>query len=301
MIGNSTCKGDSLALADLHIHTTVSDGSDSFAQVLKRAQGCGLSYVAFTNHDSLSGISLALSLQKNFAVKVIGGIEISAWDFAAGTKAHILGYGFVDDHAPAVDALCAPLLERRHAMTLWQIEQLKSHGYALDQALLAQYAQSSTCLYKQHVMAALIDAPYNSPAYSTLYSSLFKDGGICDDDITYVDACDAVLAIKQDGGIAILAHPGQFDNFAMVGRLVAVGLDGIEKYHHYHGPRERQIVDQLTDDYRLVRTGGSDYHGHFGKVLCPGACRIDMSEAKAFMNLLIGEDSRKTPAPELIA
>ena len=262
--------------ADLHIHTTRSDGSEDFSQVLEKAWACGLTHVAFTNHDSLSGIAEALSLQEQYAITIIGGIEISAWDSVANTKAHILGLGFTDERAPAINALCAPTLEQRQATALWQIEQLKRHGYVLDPLVIQHYEQDSTCLYKQHIMAALTEEPYGSPAYTTLYRSLFKGAGICVRPITYVDVCDAVQAIKEDGGIAILAHPGQFDNFALVPRLVDVGLDGIEKYHPDHGPREWQIVDQLTKDYHLICTGGSDYHGAFGAAPSPGVCRISL-------------------------
>ena len=142
-------------IEDLHIHTTASDGSDSFEQVLALARIQGLSHVAFTNHDTLSGIVYARSLSQRYQVEVIGGIEISAWDSAANTKAHILGLGFCSEMAPAITQLCAPLLQRRRRNTLWQMEQLRQHGISFSRATVDAHAQKSTCVYKQHVMAAL--------------------------------------------------------------------------------------------------------------------------------------------------
>ncbi|MDR0513647.1 MAG: PHP domain-containing protein [Coriobacteriaceae bacterium] len=250
--------------ADLHVHTTISDGSDDFEEVLAQAATLGLTHVAFTNHDTVTGLSQAFDLQERFNVTVIGGIEISAWDAAENTKAHIIGLGFESERAPAIQALCGPLLERRFAKTRWQIEQLQSHGIKLDLDLLGRYALQSTCLYKQHVMAALTEAPHGSAEYQRLYRSLFKEGGICERHIPYVDARDAVRAIKEDGGWAVLAHPGQFNNFGLVARLARLGLDGIEKYHPDHGPKEWRKVEQLATEHNLFCTGGSDYHGAFG-------------------------------------
>jgi predicted metal-dependent phosphoesterase TrpH len=230
--------------------------------------------VAFTNHDTLSGIVYARSLSQRYQVEVIGGIEVSAWDKAADTKAHILGLGFSSEIAPSITQLCAPLLERRRRNTLWQMEQLERHGISFDRAMVEAQAQKSTCVYKQHIMAALTSAPFGSEEYLQLYRLLFKNGGICDRDIEYVDACAAVEAIKADGGLAVLAHPGQFDNYSLVPRLAAVGLDGIEVYHPDHNALDESKAAQLAADYQLLKTGGSDYHGSFGKSPHPGFRRL---------------------------
>ena len=126
-------------------------------------------------------------------------------------------------------------------------------------------------------MAAISDAQYGSDQYSKIYRSLFKGGGICDRDIKYPCARDAVQAIKEDGGLAVLAHPGQFDNYNLLPLLVAVGLDGIEKYHPDHSRKDYRIVDLLAKKYHLLQTGGSDYHGRFGSSPYPGYCHINLA------------------------
>ena len=251
------------------MHTTLSDGSDTFEQVVEQARERGIGHIAFTNHDTTCGLDEAGAAGARLGVEVTGGIEVSAYDFARGRKVHVLGYG-VGEHAPALAALCGPLLDRRRKNSLWQLDRLVEAGYAVDVDRALALGRASTCLYKQHLMAALTDAPHASAEYRSLYRSLFKGGGICDRDIDYVDARDAVRAIKEDGGWAVLAHPGQLDSYDAVPELVACGLAGIEAYHPDHGPRDHARCRELADRYGLVCTQGSDYHGLFGDVPCLG-------------------------------
>ena len=106
-------------------------------------------------------------------------------------------------------------------------------------------------------MAALTDADFSSAEYQFLYKTLFKGGGIAQRDIEYVDMCDAVAAIAADGGLPVLAHPGQFDNYEALPALVDAGLVGIEKYHPDHDYRDTQLCG------RVGRTLQPVLHGWF--------------------------------------
>ena len=247
------------------MHTTASDGSDTFEEVLAQATRRGVRRIAFTNHDTTAGLDEAAKLGERFGVHVVGGVEVSAYDFERGRKVHVLGLG-LREGSPAVEALCAPVLERRNANSLWQLDQLVAAGLDVDVQRALALGHASTALCKQHIMAALTDEPHPSAAYRALYRSLFKDGGICDRDIAYVDARDAVRAIVEDGGLAVLAHPGQLDSYDLVGDLVACGLGGIERFHPDHTPVDHVRCARLAERYHLVCTGGSDYHGRFGNV-----------------------------------
>ncbi|MDR1183475.1 MAG: PHP domain-containing protein, partial [Coriobacteriales bacterium] len=141
-------------------------------------------------------------------------------------------------------------------------------------------------LYKQHVMAALTEHPYGSDVYAELYHRLFKQGGICARDIPYVDAREAVEAVRQDGGIAVLAHPGQQGVYDLVPSLVDAGLEGIEKYHPAHNEGDWRRVDQLAQAFDLIRTGGSDYHGAYGVKVSPGRHRMAGKPTDPFFSRL---------------
>ena len=188
-------------IEDLHVHSTMSDGSDTFEQVLEQAAQRGVERLAFTNHDTTAGLTAARELGERLGVQVVGGIEVSAYNFERGRKVHILGLG-VEEGAPALAALCGPTLQQRNANSLWQLDRLVEAGYEVDVERALELGRASTCLYKQHLMAALTSEPYPSAGYRTLCRSLFKNGGICDRDIDYVDARDAVRAVVEDGGLA---------------------------------------------------------------------------------------------------
>lgn len=263
-------------VADLHCHTDVSDCSENVHTVLDKARARGVTHLAVTDHDTVSGLDSAFEAGDELGVKVIGGVEISAYDFDRGRKVHVLGLG-MSAVSPAVSKLCAPVLEARRANTEWQVRRLREAGYLVEENVLREVSSASTSLYKQHVMAAMTDDPYSSEAYRTLYRSLFKGDGICARDIEYVDARDAVEAIVQDGGLPVLAHPGQLDSYDLVPALVECGLAGIERFHHDHGEVDRQRCAELALAHGLFTTGGSDYHGSFGCVPYPGFCVLRLS------------------------
>ena len=231
--------GASPLRADLHCHSTISDGSFTSAELLAQAQAAGLTHLAITNHDTTAGfddaaaaaqaLSAVPSNEGSAVITYVSGIEISAWNPVSERKVHILGFG-LKENSPAIAALCGPTLRARTENTAWQQEQLEKAGYSLDYELLKKLRAASTGFYKQHLMAALTMAPFTSQEYQTLYKSLFKGEGICKRDIIYVDARDAVAAITEDGGVAVLAHPGQLDSYDMVPALVDAGLWGLNAF-----------------------------------------------------------------------
>lgn len=244
---------------DLHVHTTISDSSLSTKEMLLLAKERGLTHVAITNHDTVVGLKEAIEFGKAIGVEVIPGIEISAYDFKRQKKAHILGYHF-NLEAPHIKALVDPVNARRDANTKWQVEQLIKAGYNLTMDEVAQKAKDSTAWYKQHIFDVLTSKGYHRQELKPL----FQQGGICNRVITYVNAEEAVKAIKADGGVAVMAHPGQSKTYDLIPDLVAVGLDGIEKYHPDHDEHDYEMIDQLTKEYQLIQTTGSDFHHTYG-------------------------------------
>lgn len=250
--------------ADFHVHTNVSDGSMNFDEVIKEAISNEVTHLGVTNHDTVKGLKEAMIAGKKVGIKIIPGIEISSFDFETGRKIHILGFNF-DLKAINIKRICDPTLEKRYSNSLWQISELQKNGYEICLDNIFSRAKSSEVIYKQHIMAELTDSDYSSKVYSDLYQKLFKGDGICARDIEYVDGVDAVKAIKEDGGIAILAHPGQLNSYSSIDKLVVAGLDGIELYHESHGQEDHIKVMQYCRKYNLITTGGSDFHGCYGK------------------------------------
>lgn len=264
--------------ADLHVHSCYSDGSQSFQEILGKAAGLGLTHISFCDHDCTLHTVEALKWSTGFDIKVIPGVEISAFDRVTGRKVHILGYDYSKNKA--IEELCAPILKRRHANCLKQIEILGGLGYRILPEQVLPYAAGGT-IYKQHILKYLHDSGQSSLLFGDVYAAVFKNGGPCDFDIQYVDAADAVRAIREDGGRAVLAHPGQQENFDLVAGLREAGLSGIEIHHPANTPRHRDEILELAKRYGLFCTGGSDFHGLYEAVprlmatcLAPEDCEL---------------------------
>ncbi|MFJ7933974.1 PHP domain-containing protein [Sporosarcina sp. NPDC096371] len=255
--------------ADLHVHSHYSDGSSSVEELMELAAKNSITHLSLVDHDTTDGIQAAQIAGAKHGITIVPGIEISAYDFTRNRKVHILGYQF-DEQATHIRELCQPLLTRRHENSLWQIEQLQKNDYDIRLEDVAQKARMSGVIYKQHIMHSLLDHHFMSPLYQELYRTLFKGNGICSRDIEYVDAVAAVKAIKADNGYAVLAHPGQLDSYDLIPELVANGLDGIERNHFDHSQEDKQKVDRYANEFGLFQTGGSDFHGEYGKPIMMG-------------------------------
>lgn len=256
--------------AELHCHTNVSDCPLSIDEVLNLAVANDVSYLAITNHDTTKGLEEAIKKGKKYGVEVIPGIEISGYDFERGRRVHILGY-FVEPGHKAIEALCEPLIEKRHKLSYEMVQRLAEAGYSISWERCLELAHGGTGVYKQHIMAALIEAGYTDSIYGPLYKKLFSRGqngeapGLAFIPMEYVDAKLAVKAIMEAGGVPVLAHPGQYGNFEMVPELAEAGLQGIEVWHPLHNRQHEDMARMLAVKYGLIMTGGSDFHGEYGE------------------------------------
>lgn len=245
--------------ADLHMHSRVSDGSYTIEELAREAAAAGLDAIAVTDHDTLEG---AGQIPEGLPVRVLPGIEISCFDYAANLRVHVLGYG-VQDRA-AVERFVHPLLLARHENSLRQIETLRRNGFSIDEGAL--HRANGRYIYKQHIMEHLVKTGQAPDMFGGFYRSVFKNGGICDFDIQYLNPYEAVRVLRAAGGLAVLAHPGQLDSYDLLPDLVECGLGGIERFHPDHTLADHARCAELAVRYRLVCTGGSDYHGKFGRV-----------------------------------
>lgn len=249
--------------ADLHVHSNYSDGSDSVRHVLDQAKKNGVTHLSFVDHDTVDGLEETKRLGEEYDITVIPGIEISAYDVKRSRKVHILGYNYQPE-ALHIKTVCKPILNKRQEHSLWQIRQINALGYELDANEIMNTAHPSKTIYKQHIMNHLTNEDYNSMEYKELYYKLFKKDGVAAGDIEYPDAFEAVKAIKSDGGLAVVAHPGQLDSYEIIPELVEFGLGGIERNHVDHTSEDHHKVELLAAKYHLVMTGGTDYHGSYG-------------------------------------
>jgi predicted metal-dependent phosphoesterase TrpH len=244
--------------ADLHIHSTASDGKLTPADVVLEAARRGLSFIALTDHDNIDGIASAQATASAFPqLKVIPGVEIST-EVAQG-EVHVLGY-FIDytnaEFNAALDRFKNSRLQRGQKI----VAKLEKLGIHLDWQRVTEIAGSST-IGRPHIAQAMLEKGYvNSFKQAFIeYLAHNRPAYVERDKMTPQEA--AALIIKAEG-LPVLAHPLTIpDPEALIAELKAGGMVGLEAYYNGYTPEEVSRLLTLADKYQLIATGGSDYHG----------------------------------------
>lgn len=255
-------------MIDLHVHTNISDGSLNAIEVIRLAKSRGITHLAITDHDTTQGLQEAMILGQELGIVIVPGIEISAYDSLRQKRAHILGL-FIEPGHPALDLLCTPLVQSRNQASSEMVRKIIAAGYEISWEDVQKH-EGGSGVYKQHIMHALMDKGYCESIYCDLYKKLFQRGsmtepqGIAYIQLDYIDAHAAIAAIKEAGGIAVLAHPGQLSNFDAIDEWVELGLEGIEVFHPSHSEEDRQNALSFATKHKMIVTGGSDFHGFYG-------------------------------------
>ncbi len=263
--------------ADMHCHSRVSDGSLEVRELVSLAKRSGIMTLSIVDHDTVDGLGEAELAGKEYGIMMISGIEISAYDYKRGRKAHVLGY--MMDHPQQVGEACRPVVDKRQKTSKWIVERLSEAGYLITWDFVKKISSGSSNVYKQHIMHALMELGYTSSLKDELYNKLFAkpsdvfSGGIAYQEIVYMDVLEAVALIKRAGGIAILAHPIGYKNMELIPELIKGGLDGLEAWHPSHNEAAVNRILSEVEKYGLIVTGGSDFHGMYeGKPNLLGSC-----------------------------
>ena len=140
-------------------------------------------------------------------------------------------------------------------------------------------------------MEALTRRPHTDPDYQFCYQCWFKGDSPANRTVEYPTAVEAVRAIREQGGVPVLAHPGQTKSWAIVPGLVGAGLMGIEAFHPDHGPVEEGLAFELAERLGLFVTGGSDYHGKYGSSPALGTSFVCPEEAGSKVEGLFASES----------
>lgn len=248
--------------ADLHLHTTISDGSDSTEKVVRKAVKKKLDLISITDHDIMPDLEYLKTLSKQYHIPIIPGLEVSAYEKSYKKNVHILAYNI--KNYEMIHRIIRPVLKRRGENTLWQIKQLQSLGYEITEEEVRESGDGEYP-YRQNIMYVLRKKNYIDDMFGSWYKNMFKNGGPCQVHLELPDPATVIKGIKAGGGKAVLAHPGQQNNYELIPELVKEGLDGIELYHPSNNSIDHEKIKVLGEKYGLFYTGGSDYHGIFSK------------------------------------
>lgn len=243
------------AFIDLHTHSTASDGTLPPDRVIEAAERCGLKALALTDHDTIGGIPAAREAGERLGVRVIAGVELSA--FLEDHEVHVLALHL--SHLDALEKRLGELRVLRYARAEKIVEKLNALGIpiALDEVLLQS---NGGAVGRPHVARALIARGVVHDFRDAFMTYLGGNGSaFVPKDRLSIE--DAIAIAHEAGALAIWAHPADGGRRERLEPLVAAGLDGIEIRHPSHSGEDMKRLQALTDFFGLVPSGGSDWHG----------------------------------------
>jgi predicted metal-dependent phosphoesterase TrpH len=238
------------------MHTTHSDGIFPTDDLVRKAKEAGLTTISITDHDNVGAVDEALEAGKRYGVEVIPGVELSAG--VGEQEVHILAYFFDHKNQDLLDHLTFFRLERiRRAERI--IEKLNGLNVPLTlDAVMEQAGIGSvgrphiaTALFEQGLTDSYHEAfykyiGYGKPAYEKKYQ---------------VSPQAAIELIASAGGLSFIAHPGNNMDEGVLLEFIKEGVDGIEVIHPSHSPERVMHYTGIVNEYFLLASGGSDFHG----------------------------------------
>lgn len=247
------------ARADLHCHTTASDGTWTPEEAVRRAAAAGLAALGISDHDTLDGIAPAMAAGARLGVEVVPGVEINTRH--GGTDVHILGY-YVDSGDAGLNRVLAEKRDARRLRLDRMLTRLEAAGIRVPAECVLALAGGGP-VGRPHLARALVEAGYASSVAEAFDRYLVPGapGYVPRDPMTPAEAVRAILAA---GGVPVLAHPGLTARDDLIPGLVAAGLAGIEAHHPAHDLKQRRRYAAVAGRLGLIVTGGSDAHGPGG-------------------------------------
>lgn len=270
-----------MVYADLHMHTVYSDGVHEIEEVIALAKEKGIRAVAVCDHDTVFHFEQVKKVCDQNGIECIRGVEMSCYDPDVYKKVHVLGLWLKDDPVH-VDRLCRKTLECRDAYHHKLIEILKEKGLDITYEDAKKYAPYNI-VFKMHLFMAILE---KYPEFNDVkkYRALFagQTSRETDAQMGYIDVKEGIEAILKDGGIPVLAHPCEYDNYPEIEKYVGYGLKGIEVSHMSMKEKDYPLTREYAAKLNLVKTGGSDFHNvHLTVMGEHGLSREEFEELKA--------------------
>ena len=245
--------------ADLHVHSSASDGTDPPAEVMHRAARAGLGVVALTDHDTVAGHAEARAAAG--PVTLLPGMELSCR--LDGRSLHVLAYLF-DADQPELAAELARIRDDRVLRARAMVDKLADLGVDVSWEQVAAIAGQAV-VGRPHIARAMAASGAIASPREAFTRDWIADGGRAYVGRYALDPLDAIGLVRAAGGVTVLAHPRAGRDTRVTDEqitgLAAAGLAGLEVFHPDQSDTERARLLALAHDLDLVATGGSDYHG----------------------------------------
>jgi len=243
--------------ADLHMHSTFSDGRYCPTRLVDENFNVGIRLMAITDHDCVDGISEAIEAAKKYhgELQIISGVELGTE--AEKRPVHILGYYIDTTYKPLLDTMDW-LRDSRDNRLFKMIDRLNELGYSIKPENCVTEGKT---IGRPHVAKALVEAGYFKSVQEA-FDTLLHFGGPAYVPHAKLSSKEAVDLIHAAGGIAVLAHPTEIANDDLALSLLdSIPFDGVEVYHPSARTKDRQkVLVKWANDRNLIITGGTDFH-----------------------------------------
>jgi predicted metal-dependent phosphoesterase TrpH len=280
--------------ADLHWHTRYSDGTYTPEELVRQAKRQGLALIALTDHDTVEGCDPTAAACALEGIQFVAGSELTAEQ--DGHELHILGY-YLDTHNPRLLEEMRKFQEVRQSRVREMVSKLNQLGVPLDVEAVFQLANCQSP-GRPHVARALVKARLCEDLDEAFERFLKKNRPAWVPKFK-MSARTAIDLIHEAGGVAVMAHPGLNRTDEVIPGMVAAGLDGIECYHTKHSRTTAERYVQLTKQYGLLVTGGSDCHGASKGRPLIGTVKLPLEHVEKLR--AAAEKRRGTPIPHIMA
>ena len=223
---------------------------------MDKAKSVGLHSLAITDHDTMLGYIHAVDYANSIGIQLIPGLELSCYE--QGRDYHLLGF-FTDPDNPQLNHYLTMFKHERAKRAERIVKKLNNANMSITMDDVLQKAGKAS-VARPHIASVMIDKSYindlksafdkylsvGKPAYEPKWNFPVELG---------------IKIINEAGGVAVLAHPGRYLPQQVLSRFIKQGLDGIEAVHPSHSIETQQYYRSIIDQYCLLWTGGSDFHG----------------------------------------
>lgn len=252
---------------DLHLHSTVSDGRLSPADLVRLAHQHGVTTMALSDHDATDGVDIARSVGAELGMRIIPAIELST--DLPGASIHVLGL-FLDHTDSAFQAKIAEFREARLTRAEQMVDALAKLGVPISLERVFELAGEGS-VGRPHVAQALLESGWVQ-SIDEAFERYIGRGGPAYFEGFRLEPADGINLIHAVGGIASWAHPNELDGKDwrdFLPQVRAAGIDGLEVYYSKeYPPHVQQHMLDACQTFDLVPTVGSDFHG-FGSLQVP--------------------------------
>jgi 3',5'-nucleoside bisphosphate phosphatase len=263
--------------ADLHLHTTASDGDFTPSQVVAFARVARLDAIAVTDHDTLAGVGAAVEAADGTGVRVIPGVELTTeWD---GHEVHLLGYFPNGTPTTKLDRL-TELCDRRRERFRDFIRLIRDGGTRLDDGLVTAVEQNSASLGRRHVASLLMRSGI-APTRREVWQRFVGPLGRRVIPKLQMPFDEATEWVRSNGGLSSLAHPSPDLSESTLAAMKEAGLGGVEVKFPAAGVGRRAELNRWSCAFGLIVTGGSDCHGGEAVGRSVGAVGVTAEELRA--------------------